>query len=107
MSKQCNNCGLCSKDCPLYNLLLRDTVSPRGKGIMQREGFFDEVIYLCTLCGSCTKNCPINLELDLRRLRKLAVDHGKETPHNKQMIENVRNYGNPYGKVEEEGSSQS
>lgn len=100
--KRCNNCGFCSKSCPLYNLLNRDTVSPRGKAIMQREGFLDKILFICTLCGDCTKSCPIGVELDWRVLRRAAVDKGIETPANKRMIENLRTHGNPYGKNSEE-----
>jgi hypothetical protein len=37
----------------------------------------------------------------MKRLREFAVKSRLETESNKKMIENVRAYGNPFGKVEE------
>jgi len=58
------------------------------------------VFYLCTLCKACEKNCPLNLDLGLKEYRAELVQNRVETEATKKMIENVRQYGNPFGKVE-------
>jgi hypothetical protein len=37
----------------------------------------------------------------MKKLREYAIQKGFETEVNKEMIENIRNYGNPLGKIEE------
>ena len=61
---------------------------------------FDDIILQCTLCASCKIECPQNIDLpkEIRKARQKLIESGKETPANKIMIENIRIYGNPFGK---------
>lgn len=99
-AKKCTECGMCKTSCPAYKALQRETVSPRGKAMLIKEGIKNEVFYLCTLCKACEKNCPLNLDLGLKEYRAELVQNRVETEATKKMIENVRQYGNPFGKVE-------
>ena len=98
--KKCTQCGFCKYSCPVFNVLLNEKYSPRGKMINIKD--LDEVAYYCTLCKACENECPIKLEVPekIREERKAIVEKGKETESNKTMIENVRKYGNPFGEVE-------
>jgi len=99
-AKKCTECGLCKNSCPAYKALKRETISPRGKAMLIKEDVKDEVFYACTLCKACEANCPLNLDLGLKEWRVELVKNGVETEAGKTMIENVRQHGNPFGKVE-------
>lgn len=97
-SKKCTLCGMCITSCPVFKVLRNEKVSPRGKAILISNDLLDKVIYACTLCGACRKNCPIDFDLKLRKVREKMVKEGIETPAQKKMIENIREFGNPMGK---------
>ncbi|RJR31435.1 lactate utilization protein [Candidatus Parcubacteria bacterium] len=88
----CINCGACYDCCPIYNT----------SGLKPKISDFEKN-YSCSLCSSCTINCPV--KIDWQKLTKMArndfVKDGKISAANKKMIENVRQYGNPFGKQEE------
>lgn len=100
--EKCFHCGLCKANCPVYKVLLRETVSPRGKSILMQNEMLSDVFYLCTLCKACDQKCPADVEVseEIRNSRKELVEKGIETKANKEMIENIRKYGNPFGKIE-------
>ena len=100
---KCTECGLCRTACPVLNVLKRETLSPRGKAMLMKEDVKDEVFFACTLCRNCTVACPLDLELDkdFRKHRAELEKANKTTKSNRHLIENVRKYGNPIGKVEE------
>jgi ferredoxin len=102
-AKICPICGICRWRCPLFKILLRETISPRGKAILIGKGIEDELYYKCTLCRACEQICPISINLteDIRNVREKLVLKEKETIKNKEMIQNIRKYGNPFGRVEE------
>jgi len=102
-SDKCTECGLCRNACPVFIILKRETLSPRGKVMLLKEDIKDEIFYACTLCKNCTVACPLDLELDkdFKKQRGKLVEEKKITKANKILIENVRKYGNPIGKVEE------
>ena len=98
----CTMCGLCRTACPCYNILLNESISPRGKATILKEGFPSKHIYLCTLCKACENACilnDINLVEKIRDFRQELVSLGVTTEVNKKMIENVRKFGNPLGEV--------
>ncbi len=99
-AKQCTECGLCKNACPVYKALIKETVSPRGKALLIKEDVKNEIFYYCTLCKACEKACPLNLDLGFKEYRKDLVKNGVEIESGKKMIENVRAYGNPFGKIE-------
>ena len=102
-SKKCTECGLCRKACPIFLTLKKETVSPRGKVMLLKDDIKDEIFFACSLCKNCTVACPLDLPLDEDFIKHRAKLEKAErtTKANKLLIENVRKYGNPIGKVEE------
>jgi Fe-S oxidoreductase len=100
--KDCTNCGFCKRQCPIFRVMLIETSGARGRARLAQMEINDEVFYLCTLCGACKVACPIGIDLpeEIKKVRGKLVLAGIETEANKKMIENIRKYGNPYGKVE-------
>lgn len=100
----CVVCGICRNRCPAFRVLLNDSVSPRGKAVVIDRNIDSDIIYSkCTLCGACDVVCPANARLSekIREAREKRVREGREMEANKVMMENVRKYGNPFGKVGE------
>jgi L-lactate utilization protein LutB len=87
-SLYCIHCGACYNLCATWNLT----------GMMPKSNSVSTV-YDCTLCQNCTFNCPakINWQNIVRISRDRYNKEGKNTPHNLKMIENVRQFGNPFG----------
>jgi len=77
MTYHCNKCGLCFPTCPVYQQILMEEVSPRGK-IQLAKHFLDErktgtiepskelaeSFYTCTACNACTYFCPSQIKAD-------------------------------------------
>lgn len=101
--KKCVECGLCRTTCPVFAILKRETLSPRGRVLLMNVENKDKVFYACTLCKNCTVSCPLELELDkdFKNYRAKLAEDGVITEANKKMIANVRKFGNPLGKIEE------
>jgi Fe-S oxidoreductase len=100
--EKCFNCGLCKANCPVFKSLLKETVSPRGKSILLKKDVLDEIFYLCSLCKACERECPAGVKLSevIREARETLVENNMETHPNQKMIDNVRGFGNPFGKLE-------
>jgi Fe-S oxidoreductase len=96
----CSSCGLCKQNCPTFRLLLNESYSPRGRSILLKEGVIDQIFYACALCKSCEKNCPSGIEIPkmIRKAREKLVEKGDVPEETRKMIENIREYGNPFGK---------
>lgn len=96
----CVRCGLCKGVCPVFRALHEEVSSPRGKAIMLKKGFIDKIVFDCTLCKACENNCPAGVKLcdAFRKARLVLSESGKESKENKEMIKNIREYGNPFGK---------
>jgi fumarate reductase (CoM/CoB) subunit B len=99
---KCSVCGMCKSNCPVFGVLKTEVDSPRGKALLLKEDVHDSIFYKCTLCGSCKINCPSKIEVDedIREQRSELAKEGKVPKQIEVMIKNVREYGNPYGKVE-------
>jgi Fe-S oxidoreductase len=97
--EDCTLCGLCKSNCPSYLATLNEKNSPRARALFQKKNQLDSSFYHCTLCGACTAGCAIGVDLELLKVRFKLVSEGIETESNKRMIENIRKYGNPFGKV--------
>lgn len=98
MTSKCIECGKCRNKCPVYLALRNESASPRAKGMLSNRKVLDKIFYLCTLCESYQHYCPIQkLDLNIVGARERLVKEGIELPKNKQMIENLKKTGNPFG----------
>ncbi len=70
---RCNKCGLCISTCPVYQQLLMEEASPRGKVQLAKHFFegnldlskrFKEILMTCLLCETCMVNCPSGVQHD-------------------------------------------
>ncbi len=70
---RCNKCGLCIPACPVYQQVLMEGASPRGKiqliksfleGDLKLSKRFKEIILTCLLCENCVVNCPSGVRHD-------------------------------------------
>jgi len=85
---RCNKCGLCIPACPVYQQVLMEAASPRGKvqlvrsfleGDVELSKRFKEIILTCLLCENCVVNCPSGVRHDhvFTDLRTLLIQkHG-------------------------------
>lgn len=73
MVYRCNKCGLCISTCPVYQQILIEAASPRGKvqvvknyleGNLELSKRFREIILTCLLCENCVVNCPSGVRHD-------------------------------------------
>lgn len=99
----CNLCGACKEVCPVYKIVKKETVSPRGKSILIKKDIIDKTFYICTLCGACKEICPnkVDLPSHIKKRRTLLVESGVESKRNREMAENIRNKGHPHPGTEE------
>ena len=67
--------------------------------IMLDQGFFEKIVYKCTLCKACEENCPIELKLcdAFTKARQVLVAQKQELKENKEMVKNFQATGNPFG----------
>ncbi len=94
---KCNECGLCKEACPVFRVVKKESVSPRGFAILDKKQNYDKVLYYCTLCNNCKVACPYGVDLKLEELREKVLEQNGETDAVKEMITNLRDFGNPYG----------
>lgn len=99
----CSLCGLCKANCRVYRIMLTESKGPRGKSILLKNKRDDDVLYMCTLCRACKQKCPLDVDLpdEILEGRRRLIKAGKQSKANKKMIENVRKYGNPFGKIKQ------
>ncbi|MBU1321135.1 MAG: 4Fe-4S dicluster domain-containing protein [Nanoarchaeota archaeon] len=96
----CNLCGACNLNCPIYAVLLKESAGPRFKTFLAKKKDYKEVFFLCTECGVCIPACPAKIKLECQKIRKQMAEQGIETPANKTMRDNIKMYGNPFGKIQ-------
>jgi L-lactate utilization protein LutB len=101
----CINCRACGSVCP-RSLFMKEGEyrTPRElvllnftKGVEQSVS---EGLYNCSLCGSCELACPLGIPLPdfLRNIRNNAVRENLAPEKHKRIGENVKTFGNPYGR---------
>jgi len=95
----CNLCGMCNLNCPVYTVLLNEAASPRFKAFLAKKKEYKKVFFLCTNCGACIQDCPANIDVECLKIRANMVENGFETPISKVMRQNIRRSGNPFGEV--------
>ncbi|MDP3918276.1 MAG: (Fe-S)-binding protein [Nanoarchaeota archaeon] len=93
----CNECGLCKESCPVYRIVKRESLSPRGFAIMKKKEVFHKFFYICSLCNNCNLACPYGIDLKLEENREFVAKKGQATEEMEKIIENLRQTGNPYG----------
>jgi glycolate oxidase iron-sulfur subunit len=95
----CIKCGLCRSLCPVLRVLKEEQYSPRGKAVILDNGFYEKIVYDCTLCKACEKQCPANIKVceAMIKARGVLVRQKKEIPANKEMIKSLEKTGNVYG----------
>jgi len=68
----CIKCGLCLAACPVYEQILEETASPRGKVQLLKalhnrrlihSRHLEEIASRCLLCHSCAAVCPSGMEV--------------------------------------------
>ena len=99
--ENCNLCGMCNLNCPIYNILLKESSGARFKAFLAKKKDFKEVLFLCTECGACVQGCPANIDIGCLDIREQMVKKGIETPANKIMKEKIMHYGNPFGEIKQ------
>lgn len=97
----CIECGLCREVCPVFTILRQEHISPRGLAILANEKILSTVLYQCTLCRACRVACPVGHDPVGEATRAGLVAQGIETEANRTMIANIRQYGNPFGALQE------
>jgi len=106
----CINCGACLNFCPVFNQIGRNYGEKYlgSKGIIfagvseNLKKAVDSNCFACTLCSSCYQNCPVKIDLPelMKKLRSFMEKENLQTKENQEMIEKIRKYGNPFGKIE-------
>lgn len=103
----CMSCGLCKPYCPLFNIILRETVSPRGKWMAKKAAIADDIFFLCTNCKLCTKNCPVKAELKIEDERARVIQMGVCPAVNEKILQNIKKFGNPFGQQDAKAEETS
>ena len=107
----CLNCGACLDFCPAFQQIGRNY----GQRYLGTKGIIfagfseglkkavDSNCFSCTSCMACYQNCPVKINLPelMKKLRGYLEKENLQTEPNKEMIENIRKFGNPFGKMEE------
>jgi glycolate oxidase iron-sulfur subunit len=97
--EKCIQCGMCKALCPVFKVLREEQFSPRGKAIMLSDKALDKVVFECNLCKACEQKCPLNIKVcdAILKAREASVAKGQGLKSNEEMIENIRQTGNPFG----------
>jgi len=116
-------CGKCLDSCPIYRVVRREMVSPRGKlkvihaylkgEISPSESLLESIAY-CTLCLACEVNCGINrltsMHISMSRIipsfRWELIKNGYELPQYKSIIDAVWKTDNIFGDVNHKSKQQ-
>ena len=98
---KCILCGRCRQDSQLLKLTGKETLTGRGKALLIKKNILDSIFYIDPLNNLTVKNCPTKVDIasEVRKQREKMVENGIETKANRRMIENIREFGNPYGRL--------
>lgn len=106
----CINCGACLNFCPVFHQIGSNYGDKYlgSKGIIfaglseNLKKAVDSNCFACTLCSACFENCPVKINLPdlMKRLRSFMAKENLQTKENQEMIEKIRQFGNPFGKTE-------
>jgi len=98
--EKCIKCGICKSLCPIFKTLNEEFYSPRGRAIIMQNSIYDEILFKCNLCKACEQKCPLGIKIweAVLKSREVMNFRGKDLKSNKQMIKNIKESGNPFGK---------
>jgi Fe-S oxidoreductase len=105
---RCAMCAdMCKYSCPTYLATGRETLSPQkmarlivydGKGLLEDEKGFLDLMFQSAMCGSCSRHCIYD-DYDLRKFihkaRVKAFDSGFIPEDVKKRVETFKKFGNP------------
>ncbi len=108
----CINCGACVNLCPVYHQIFtkygsKDFSGPKGVITSSfredKQNAYENGAFFCTSCKLCKENCPVKIDLSelIKKLRKKLAKEKIEPENIKEMIENTKKYGNPFGEIDE------
>lgn len=97
--EKCSLCNFCRVSCPIFYSTKKEVNSPRSRAIKLKKDILDRDFFKCSLCGYCNFACPNDVDFEIISNREKLNELGYETQANKEMIENVRKYGNPFGQL--------
>ena len=87
MTEQCDQCGECTKVCPIMEILKESNIY----NIFTDENFD---LWNCCSCFLCEQNCPKNLSVRDEIFRKRCSTNLNEFPLRiKKYFENIKNSG--------------
>ena len=102
---QCINCRACGSVCPRSLFGYEEEYrTPRELVLMHFTRGLKETInqglYNCSLCGGCEIVCPLSIPLPdfLLKIREQAFVNCLMPKKHLKLGENIKNFGNPYGK---------
>ena len=107
----CINCGACLNFCPVYHQIFTRYGAKYfsgAKGVISsyfkespKEAYINGAFF-CTTCKQCEENCPMKIDLSelIKSLRKELVEKGIEPDSVNEMMKNIKEHGNPFGKME-------
>ncbi|MHA1710360.1 MAG: (Fe-S)-binding protein [Candidatus Baldrarchaeia archaeon] len=111
----CNRtrCGFCRDGCPVYEDMLFESYTSRGKMILARaflEGVIKpseelmNVLYACTTCGYCKVRCALDTVRIFEAFRAELVNLGLKDMYHERVLQFINENGNPYGRDKKERS---
>lgn len=95
MSK-CVECGLCRTKCPVFRATMKETASPRAKGMLLNREMNEKLFFFCTLCGMHEQDCPYCADLQILKQREKLVKSGTILSRGKQICDNIKEHGHPF-----------
>ncbi len=101
--ENCTKCGMCKSICPVFSIILEESSSPRGKIMLLEKDIYDQLLYNCSLCHACEQKCASGIKIvdAIRKARQILAENNKDTKENKEMIKNIQEAGNPFGREPE------
>ena len=102
-------CGCCKDGCPVYEEILEESMSPKGRneliraimnGVIEPDERAMRIAYSCLLCRRDEESCGARLKNSeaVEQFRAYLLRRGLEPlPEHQDLANSLRNYGNPWG----------
>jgi Fe-S oxidoreductase len=97
---------MCKSLCPVFLTMREEYLSPRGRTIIMQNSELNEVLFKCNLCKACEHKCPLKIKVwkAVKKSREAMNLKNKQLKGNKEMLKNIKETGNPFGKNPEKTS---